>query len=319
MSQRKIWNEPLDGTQDRRRSRTERLEDLAFLRSLNELFKRDRSLRDGQPEVWGEVRQSVRVGLGISVCAEQGQDRVSLWKGKGILLQQSDRRQATCPGYSHRHAWQDGSIKVGGSEFDLDNVSFPLLLDDDHKVHLPTFGDLHDPFLVLETPKVLLVSFRQSRLLRFETGSIVSRQLVFSDSARPSPDSRGSREQRDGIKVGLPLDGTVGSIQVVGRVSRLGRGSVTESDVLDGWDGQRWTGSVFRREERSNGGEDDIDHGVGGRSNSQGGSCSDPVEVYSIVISSGFRSGSQAGTNIVGRMYSALGGGGMRCSSSLTS
>jgi hypothetical protein len=95
MSQRKSWNEPLDGTQDRRRSRTERLEDLAFLRSLNELFKRDRSLRDGQPEVWGEVRQSVRVGLGISVCAEQGQDRVSLWKGKGILLQQSDRRQAT--------------------------------------------------------------------------------------------------------------------------------------------------------------------------------------------------------------------------------
>jgi hypothetical protein len=29
------------------------------------------------------------------VCEEQGQDRVSLWKGKGILLQQSDRRQAT--------------------------------------------------------------------------------------------------------------------------------------------------------------------------------------------------------------------------------
>jgi hypothetical protein len=81
VKQRKDAGEPLDGAQDRRRSRAERFEDLALLRSLDELFERDRSFRDGQPEVGREVWQPVRVGLGISVSPEQGQDRVSLRVG----------------------------------------------------------------------------------------------------------------------------------------------------------------------------------------------------------------------------------------------
>ena len=183
---------------------------------------------------------------------------------------------------TYRHSWQDGSVKAGSGEFDLDNVTVPLLLEDDHKVHLPTLGDLHHPLPVLETPKVLLVSLGQSGLLGFEARRIVTRQFVLADTAWPGPDGRGGRQQRDGVKIGLPFDRAVCPIEMVRRVGGFGRRSIRESDVFNRWNGQRRTGGVLCGEEGSHGRENDVDHGVGGRGDSQGRSRSDPAEEEAI-------------------------------------